>query len=78
MSYPTMPRPDDNTGTNHRAAIASLEKAKEHNVQRLEVVKETRDNAQRTVTQALADMGELERQQVALQRGIDALKGMDQ
>ena len=78
MTYPTMPRPTDNTGDNHRAAIAALEKAKEHNQARLAIVKETHDNATRVIRQADRDREELDRQQEALQRGIDALRAADQ
>jgi exonuclease VII small subunit len=73
-----MPRPTDDAGDDHRGAIAALKKAQEHNEARLDSIRETIANAQQIIRTHERDREELDRQQAALQRGIDALKEADQ
>lgn len=78
MTYPTMPRPTDNTGDDHRAAIAALEEAIKRNQVRGAEVAATREGALRIVNQSSLELERLERDRASLRRGIAALKGEDQ
>lgn len=77
MTYPTMPRPDDNAGTNHRAAIAALTEAQQRNLSKREELNDTRRRAADAAEKAAAEWETLKSEWDSLQRGIDALKEMD-
>lgn len=78
MSYPTMPQSTDNQGDNHRAAIAVLEESLARNRQRQQDAQEHVTRAQAVVTGQTTIWEELRGEAESLQRGIAALKGMDQ
>lgn len=70
-----MPRPDDNTEGNHRAAIATLEEARQRNKTRQEELRIQIGSLETTLGKCQTHLVELEAEAAALARGILALKG---
>lgn len=73
-----MPRPEDNTGDNHRAAIAALEEAVKRNRVQVTEKGEERERAMLAMNRAEAELKRLDADHASLQRGINALKAADQ